>query len=162
MPIDAQGFKRALSEFASGVTVVTARSPDGEPLGLTVSSFCSVSLQPPMILVCIDTRSDANPGLAPGSRFGVSILREGQEDVSQLFAWGGPGKFERATTLADDSGLRLVDGALAHLVCRSAHAHSTGDHVIYVGVVEGATVHPGRPLLYQGGDYRRLESAPEG
>ena len=163
MPIDEQGFKQALSQFASGVTVVTARSPDGQPLGLTVSSFCSVSLQPPMILVCIDNRSDAHRGLAPGSRFGVSILREGQEDVSQLFAWGGPEKFERANTAAGDApGLRLVDGALAHLVCRSAHAHSAGDHVIYVAVVESAPVHQGHPLLYQRGDYRRLSAAPEG
>jgi flavin reductase (DIM6/NTAB) family NADH-FMN oxidoreductase RutF len=161
MPIDEQGFKQALSQFASGVTVVTARSPEGQPLGLTVSSFCSVSLQPPMILVCIDNRSDAHPGLGPGSRFGVSILREGQDDVSQLFAWGGPERFERAT-VGDASGLRMVDGALAHLVCRSAQAHSAGDHVIYVAVVEHASVHPGRPLLYQRGGYRRLESAPEG
>ena len=162
MPIDEQGFKRALSQFASGVTVVTACSPDGQPLGLTVSSFCSVSLQPPMVLVCVDTRADAHPGLGPGSRFGISILREGQEDVSQLFAWGGPEKFERATAAADAPGLRLVDGALAHLVCRSVQAHAAGDHVIYVAEVEGATVHPGQPLLYQRGGYRRLESAPEG
>jgi flavin reductase (DIM6/NTAB) family NADH-FMN oxidoreductase RutF len=162
MPVDVEGFKRALSQFASGVTVVTARGPARELLGLTVSSFCSVSLQPPMVLVCIDERSEANVGLAPGSTFGISVLREGQEDVSRLFAWGGPDKFERAALVDDASGVPLVTDALAHLVCRTAAAHAAGDHQVYFAIVERAVASPGRPLVYHRGDYRRLENVSEG
>src|SRR5262245_9702182 len=105
MSVDAAAFRRALGQFASGVTVVTTLDADGHPLGLTVSSFCSVSLDPPLVLVCIDNRSEAHDGFEASGVFGVSVLAEGQEDWSERFAYGGALKFSE---VALETGERLV------------------------------------------------------
>jgi flavin reductase (DIM6/NTAB) family NADH-FMN oxidoreductase RutF len=157
--VDAASFRRALGQFASGVTVVTTRDGAGRPLGLTVSAFCSVSLDPPLVLVCIDHRSDANRGLRESGRFAVSVLGEQQEDVSRRFAAAGKGKLEGFSFLDGPLGLPLVPGALTHLACRIRSFHDEGDHTVWVGEVERATTHAGAPLLHQAGRYRRL--APE-
>lgn len=155
LAVDAPAFRRALSQFASGVTVVTTQGPDG-PLGLTVTAFSSVSLEPPLVLVCIDRRSETHAGFARGS-FAVSLLAEGQEGMSQRFAGGGPDKFAEGGLVAGESGLPLVPGALAHLECRVHASLPGGDHVIYVGLVERASVFEGRPLLHHARGYRCLE-----
>jgi flavin reductase (DIM6/NTAB) family NADH-FMN oxidoreductase RutF len=156
MPIDAEAFRAALGQFASGVTIVTTRDARGVPLGLTVSSFCSVSLAPPLVLVCIDLRSDAHAGFRDTARFGVSILAEGQEELSELFAWGGAARFEAAQLVEGVTGVPLVAGTLARLECSVVSAHDEGDHRVYVGRVEHAQVDPGRPLVYHRGEYHRL------
>ena len=153
---DAHGFRQALAQFASGVTVVTTRGENGEPLGLTVSAFCSVSLHPPLVLVSVDERSETHAGFRASGLFGVSILAEDQEEVSRLFARAGPGKFEGAAMRTGERGLLLVEGALAHIECEVKAAHVAGDHVLYVGHVVALAVRPGRPLAYQRGGYRRL------
>ena len=150
-------FRRALGQFATGVTVVTTRDAAGRPFGLTVSSFCSVSLEPPLVLVCIDNRSEAHDGFEASQLFGVSVLAEGQEEWSRRFAEGGPAKFAGATLRGGHHGVALVPGALAHLECRVVSAHDAGDHTIYVGEVLALSVHPGRPLLYHARGYRRVE-----
>jgi len=156
--IDAAEFRRAMGQFATGVTVVTTRDPQGRPLGLTVNSFCSVSLEPPLVLVCIDHRSETHDGFEASHVFGVSVLAEGQEDVSQRFASGGPAKFAGAALAAGRDGVALVPGALAHLECRIVSAHEAGDHTIYVGEVVRLSVSPGRPLLYHASGYRRVDA----
>src|SRR5512145_1341069 len=108
MTVDSTSFRRALGQFASGVTVVTTRDAAGRPLGLTVSSFCSVSLEPPLVLVCIDKRSEAHDGFEASRLFGVSVLAEGQEDWSRRFAEGGPAKFAGAELRGGHHGLALV------------------------------------------------------
>jgi len=157
MAVDAPSFRRALGQFASGITVVTARDARGRAVGLTASSFCSVSLEPPLVLVCVDHRSDVDVALAEGALFGVSVLAEGQAEWSRRFAAGGTDKFRDGGLVAGPQGTLLVPGALAHLECRVTAGHSGGDHTIWVGEVRSLAVAPGRPLVYHASGYCRLE-----
>jgi len=159
MAIDSGEFRRAMSQFASGVTVVTTMDESGSTLGLTVSSFCSVSLDPPLILVCVDRRSEVHAGFQASGLFGVSVLAEDQEPVSRLFATAGSQKFLEAPLATNAQGLAFVPGALAHIECRVASAYPGGDHVIYIGEVLGLAVWPGRPLLYHRRAYGGFGSA---
>jgi flavin reductase (DIM6/NTAB) family NADH-FMN oxidoreductase RutF len=154
-------FRAALGQFAAGVTVVTTRDGAGRPLGLTVTAFSSVSLEPPLVLVCVDNRSEANAGFRDSKLFGVSVLNEDQQAVSRRFAAGGPAKFDGFELSAGRNGVLLVPGALAHLECRVVAAHPGGDHTIYVGEVLTLAAWPGRPLVHQGSGYRRLFCDPE-
>lgn len=156
MSVDADGFRTALAQFASGVTVVTTRDASGRPLGLTVSAFCSVSLEPPLVLVCLERRSEANTGIRQSGLFAVSILRENQEDLSRRFASRSPERFAGVELLDGLKRLPLVPGALAHLQCRAASVHEEGDHLVWVGEVLAASTRPGLPLLYHAGEYHRL------
>jgi flavin reductase (DIM6/NTAB) family NADH-FMN oxidoreductase RutF len=158
--VDAASFRRTLGQFASGVTVVTTRDAAGQPLGLTVSAFCSVSLHPPLVLVCIDHRSETNAGMRESGQFAVNVLSEGQEDVSRRFAVPGRAKLEGFALAEGKHGLPLVPGALAHVECRVRSFHDEGDHAVWVGEVRALGAHPGRPLLYHAGGYRRLEGRP--
>jgi len=155
--MDAALFRRTLGQFASGVTVVTTRDAQGHTLGLTVSAFCSVSLTPPLVLVSIDHRSDANRGLRESGLFAVSVLAEHQEDVSRRFAEPGSTKLEGFAFESGPLGLPLVPGALAHVACRVRSVHEEGDHALWVGEVAGAHASPGRPLLHHAGRYRKLD-----
>lgn len=155
MPIEPPLFRHALSQFASGITVVTTRDHAGQAYGLTVSAFASVSLDPPLVLVSVDRKSDSHPGFREGGRFAVSVLAEGQEEVSRRFAWKGGDRFS-GPMLDGPMGLPLVPGALAHLECEVVTTTEAGDHVLYVGRVLHAEVQPGRPLVYHRGAYRRF------
>jgi flavin reductase (DIM6/NTAB) family NADH-FMN oxidoreductase RutF len=161
MPVDDASFRLALSQFATGVTVVLTRDAAGAPAGLTVNAFTSVSLDPPLVLVCVDVRSDAHDPLALSGMFAVSVLSETQEDVSRRFAWRGPEKFAGFVLEHGENGALLVPGAVAHLECAKVAAHRAGDHTIYVGEVRVLRVAPGRPLLYHRGGYRRLAAEGE-
>lgn len=156
MSVEPHAFRRALGQFASGVTVVTTRDAAGRALGLTVSSFCSVSLHPPLVLVCIDHRSDANGGMRESGSFAISVLGEGQEGVSRRFASRAKDKLEGFAFLEGRQALPLVPGALAHVQCRVRSFHEEGDHTVWVGEVLALSAHPGRPLLYHAGGYHRL------
>jgi flavin reductase (DIM6/NTAB) family NADH-FMN oxidoreductase RutF len=160
MTVDGASFRRALGQFASGVTVVTTRDAAGQTLGLTVSAFCSVSLHPPLVLVCIDHRSETNAGMRESGQFAVNVLAEGQEDVSRRFAVPGKAKLDGFALAEGRHGLPLIPGALAHVECRVRSFHDEGDHAVWVGEVRALAAHPGRPLLYHAGDYRRLEGGP--
>jgi flavin reductase (DIM6/NTAB) family NADH-FMN oxidoreductase RutF len=161
MSVDSASFRRALGQFASGVTVVTTRDASGQPLGLTVSSFCSVSLRPPLVLVCIDHRSDASAGMRESGSFAVSVLREDQQDVSRRFASSKRDKFEGFAFTEGPLRLPLVPGALAHIQCRVRSFHDEGDHAVWVGEVLALAAHGGRPLVYHRGSYHHLAGGPE-
>jgi len=154
--VDSAAFRLALGQFASGVTVVTTRDASGQPLGLTVSAFCSVSLEPSLVLVCIDHRSEANRGLRESGFFAVSVLGEGQAEVSRRFALPGAFKLEGFDLLEGDHRLPLISGAVAHVECRVRSFHDEGDHAVWVGEVTRVATHPGEPLLHHAGGYRRL------
>ena len=162
MPVDDPSFRQALSQFATGVTVVIARDAAGAPAGLTVSAFASVSMSPHLVLICIDVRSDAHDVLAAGGAFGVSVLSETQEDVSRRFAWRGPEKFEGLVLEHGETGALLVPGAVAHLECVVVGAQRGGDHTIFICEVRAIRVAGGRPLLYHRGAYRRLAGEGDG
>jgi flavin reductase (DIM6/NTAB) family NADH-FMN oxidoreductase RutF len=159
MSVDSASFRRALGRFTTGVTVVTTRDASGHPLGLTVSAFCSVSLRPPLVLICVDHRSEANAGMRESGLFAVNVLGEEQEEVSRRFAASGRGKVEGFPFVDGKLGLPLVPGALAQVECRVRSLHDEGDHAVWVGEVRSLSTHPGRPLLYHAGSYRALDGA---
>jgi flavin reductase (DIM6/NTAB) family NADH-FMN oxidoreductase RutF len=154
--VDPREFRRAMAQFATGITVVTTRDGGGQPLGLTVNAFASVSLEPPLLLICVDHRSETHLGFRTSARFGVSVLADSQEEMSRRFAAAGSDKFAGLDLVAGEHGVDLVPGALAHFECRVAAAHLAGDHTVYVGEVLGLRVFGGRPLVYHASAYRRL------
>ena len=161
MSVIASDFRRALGQFATGVTVVTTLDAARRPLGLTVNAFSAVSLDPPLVLVCIDNRSETHGGFEASRVFGVSVLEEGQEAWSQRFAFGDAEKFA-SPLLTGETGVPLVPHALAHIECRVTSTLPGGDHTIYVGEVVRLDVSPGRPLLYHASAYRRLDGSDNG
>ena len=153
MAIDGDLFKRVLGSFASGVTIVTAQDAAGRPRGMTVSAFSSVSLDPPLVLICIDRKADALPGLQETGRFAVNILGEGQGELSRRFATKDVDRFAGVRARPGVTGLPLLEGALGVLECRVVNQHPAGDHIIFVGEVEAAAVDPAAPLLHFRGRY---------
>jgi flavin reductase (DIM6/NTAB) family NADH-FMN oxidoreductase RutF len=160
--ISPDDFRRVLSHFATGVTIITTTDAEARPTGLTVSAFCSVSLDPPQILVCIDHKSQSYPSLRDGSRFAVNILSGEHEAVSRRFATTRLDKFDGVPYQLSAAGIPLLEGALAHLECQTVSRHVEGDHTILVGRVEEARNGAGEPLLYYRGKYGRLASTPSG
>jgi len=156
--IDPDTFRSVLGRFASGITVVTTRDGEGGHCGMTVSAFCSVSLVPPLVLVCVDHIASMHDMLLRASHFAVNILAADQEALSRRFS--GPDEHKRFDGVGytrGQSGAALLDDALAHLECRLVAHHEAGDHTIVVGEVESATPFPDRPLLYYRGGYAQLE-----
>ena len=154
--IDPDAFRAVLGRFASGVTVVTACDAEGRDHGMTVSAFASVSLRPPLVLVCIAHDSSLHPVLERTDVFGISILAAEQEALSRRFATHGS-TFDGVGFERRELGVPLLDGALAWLECRIAARHPAGDHTVFVGEVEGCDTRNERPLLYYRGGYAQLE-----
>lgn len=147
-PVSGPIFREALAHFASGVTVVAARH--GERLaGLTATAFASVSLDPPLVLVCIARSASAYDAVLGADRVGISVLGEEQAWIAKQFARSGVDRFE-GVSLAPGGGAPLVRGALVHLECRRHAQLEAGDHTIYVGEVVAASVGGGRPLVHYG------------
>jgi len=162
MPVDPMEFRRTLGCFATGVTVITAVDGEGKARGLTANAFSSLSLDPTLILICVDHRSDTFPVIAEASAFGVNVLSEEQRDVSQRFAGKGDNKFEGIGYHAGVTGVPVLDGALAVLECEVTESYPAGDHTIFVGAVQHVE-HDGqaKPLLFFRGNYASLpEAAP--
>jgi len=157
MAIDPDEFRAVLGRFASGVTILTTRDDKERDHGMTVSAFCSASLVPPLVLACIDRSTDMFRILPKSSHFGINILADGQEALSRRFAELPTGRFDGIGYTRAESGVVLLDDALAHLDCRRIDVHDAGDHVIFVGEVEWASSRKGRPLLYYRGGYAQLE-----
>ena len=156
MAVDKAEFRTALSRFASGVTVVTTRDGGGQLHGITVSAFCSVSLEPPLILICIDRGAYAHGAFGESGVFAVNVLTEEQESLSRLFASREPDKFAHAAHRLGLDGVPVLSGTLATLECHVRHTYEGGDHTIFVGEVLAAEVREGRPLAYYRGGYSRL------
>lgn len=155
--VDPSTFRATLGRFASGITVVTARDAEGRDVGMTVSAFSSLSLTPPLILVCIDHAASVGPVLQHCETFAVNILGEDQEPISRRFAEKDVDRFQGVGVTRGLHGIALLDGAIAHLECRVQSRYREGDHTILIGAVEEAAVHEGHPLLYFRGGYRRLD-----
>lgn len=160
MPVLPEQFRDALGRWASGVTIVTAA--DGERIhGMTVSAFSSVSLDPPLVLICADKSSNTLGVIDAGRCFAVHILRAGQEALSNRFASKKDEhrRFEGVEWCKGVTGAPLLAGVLATLDCRVVAAHDAGDHVIYVGDVESADVGEGTPLVYYQAAYHTVGDA---
>jgi flavin reductase (DIM6/NTAB) family NADH-FMN oxidoreductase RutF len=158
MTIDPDSFRSVLGRFASGITVITALDAAGRDVGMTVSAFCSVSLQPPLVQVCVDHAASMYEALQHAERFGVNILASEQEALSRRFAAvESSHRFDGIGYTRGENGVVLLDDSLAHLECRVAARYETGDHTLFVGEVERAEARDGRPLLYYRGGYAQLE-----
>ena len=154
--ISSDQFRQAMGNFATGITIVTTRDREGEPRGLTVNSFTSVSLDPVLVLVCFDKNLSSLQAFKDSMRFGVSMLAENQEEVSRLFAKRDS---ERPASLYFEGklGTPLVKNSLAVMECETVATYPGGDHLIFLGEVKNAeVVQPNHPLLYFRGKYRKL------
>lgn len=156
MPISKEDFRAALGRFASGITVVTSIDAENRFHGMTVSAFCSVSLDPPLVLVCISKDTGSHESIAKNKQFAVNVLSEGQAELSERFSAPIEDRFSSTEYRTGTSGLPLLNGALANLECRLAHSYEGGDHTVYIGEVENVAVTDGSPLLHFRGDYQGI------
>jgi flavin reductase (DIM6/NTAB) family NADH-FMN oxidoreductase RutF len=150
-----------MSQFASGVTVVST-SHEGILHGLTVASFCSLSLDPPLVLVCIDKKSNTHAMIEKSEVFAVNILNSEQQDVSRIFADSSTEghRFENVRYRVGESGAPIIQPALASIDCRVSAAHDGGDHTIFVGeVIDLAIDENAQPLVYWRSGYHDLGHA---
>jgi len=157
VPVDVDAFKRALASWASGVTVVTARR--GEHVhGMTVSAFCSVSLTPPLVMVCLDKSSNTLELVEAEKVFTVNVLAQGQEELSQRFASKEheDRRFEGLAWQPGANGCPRIPGAVSAMDCRVIDTVDAGDHLIYIGQVDAAHATDAQPLVYLRGGYRAL------
>lgn len=156
MAIGQDEFRAALGRFASGVTVVTTKDASGRFHGITVSAFCSVSLEPPLILVCIEKVTGSSRAIDDSGAFIVNILDRSQQALSEHFAATIPEKFEDVTYRPGMDGIPVLDDALVSLECRVTTTYDGGDHSIYIAEVENAEIKDGSPLVYFHGNYREI------
>jgi 3-hydroxy-9,10-secoandrosta-1,3,5(10)-triene-9,17-dione monooxygenase reductase component len=154
-------FRKLLGHFATGVTIVTTCDADARPTGLTVSAFASLSLDPPLVLICVAHKSQTYPALRERGRFVVNMLSAEQEALSRRFATTRLDKFDGVAYRPSPAGLPLIDGALAWLECVTVATHDEGDHTVFVGRVERGEASLGEPLLYYRGGYKRLRGGSE-
>jgi flavin reductase (DIM6/NTAB) family NADH-FMN oxidoreductase RutF len=155
MPVTDADFKLAMSHFASGVTIVTTEH-EGKLYGMTVASFASLSLHPPLVLVCVEKSVKSHEAIAASARFGVSILGADQADLSNRFASRVEDKFAGVPLLQGELGVPLIAGAVTTLECRLHSQLSGGDHTIFVGEVAAIGTQDGAPLLYWRSGYREI------
>ena len=153
--MDEAAFKFAMSHFASGVTVVTTEH-EGKAFGMTVASFASLSLHPPLVLVCIEKSVKTHDAIAAAGKFGVSILRSDQQDVSSRFASRAEDKFSGVDIRRGTLGVPMIAGALTALECSLENQLPGGDHTIFVGKVVDVQTTDGAPLIYFRSGYREI------
>ncbi|MDQ0455841.1 flavin reductase family protein [Rhizobium paknamense] len=157
-PDNARGFRDALGAFATGVTIVTARGPDG-PVGMTANSFTSVSLDPPLVLWSVARQSSRYPVFRSAAHFAIHVLGEGQQDLALAFARSSFG-FEGVDWQENDHGVPLLSGSLACFECRLHAAHEAGDHTILIGEVLRVTQGGGAPLCFSQGRFGAFTASP--
>ena len=156
MAIDPRELRNVMGLFATGVTIITTKDATGKPFGLTANAFSSLSLDPPLLLVCIDKKVDCYACFDESKVFAVNFLARNQEDLSTRFATKGIEKFEGVSYTLGGLGVPLLDGALAHLECKVAAGYEGGDHTIYTGEVQSMATSEAEPLLFYQGKYRSL------
>lgn len=156
--MDPKEFRRSLGEFATGVAVITAEGPDGGLIGMTMSSFNSVSVDPPLVLFSVDRRANSLPAMLEAKGFAVNVLAREQEDISNRFARALSDKWDQVKRSVGHAQAPLLTGALAHFECEPWAHYDGGDHVIFVVRVLRHAVRAGSPapLIFFRGRYRDL------
>jgi flavin reductase (DIM6/NTAB) family NADH-FMN oxidoreductase RutF len=149
-----RSLRDAFGQFATGVAVITTATVGGERAGVTVNSFTSVSLDPPLVLWCLSSRAPSAPLFLRAGRFAVNVLAAGQDHLSRRFATPSADKFAGVELLA--APLPILAGTLASFVCRTERVHDGGDHHIFVGAVERYQRAEGEPLVFHSGRYREF------
>jgi flavin reductase (DIM6/NTAB) family NADH-FMN oxidoreductase RutF len=155
--LDPDLFRSVMGRFASGITIVTARDAAERDHGMTVSSFCSLSLVPPLVLICVERTTELHVVLRAAESFAVNVLASDQELMSRRFAEVDSGRFEGLAFTRALTGCALLTGTLATLECAVRARYDGGDHLIVTGEVIGAEARDGRPLLYYRGGYTQME-----
>jgi flavin reductase (DIM6/NTAB) family NADH-FMN oxidoreductase RutF len=158
MTVSADDFKKALQLWASGVTVVTTSSEKFGVQGMTVSAFSSVSVNPPLVLVCINNAADTGEGIKESQCFAVNVLTSDQQDISNQFAGGSNQqlRFENTDWKAGVTGAPILNESLMSLDCKVVEKVLAGTHWIIIGEVQECVCRSGEPLLYFCGAYRQL------
>ena len=156
MSIDAETFRRVLAAAPTAVTVLTLVDASGVDHGMTVSSFASLSLEPPLVLVCVGDDATIADAMRDARTFGISVLAEHQADLSIRFADRDVRGFDGVACTRGPSGTALLDGAVVQLECHVVARHPGGDHTIVVGEVRHAVAHDHRPLVHLRGRYRSV------
>ena len=147
-------FRASLGMFATGVAIVTARAPDGAPVGLTVNSFASVSLVPPLVSWNLALNSTSLPVFQEGTHYAINVLGAAQQDLALRFAAPRVERWAGVAWQPGMAGAPLLEGAVAHFECESVALHEAGDHVIFIGRVEHCDHRAGAaPLLFHGGRF---------
>lgn len=155
--VDIQVFRNVMGSFASGVSIVTALDDEGAPRGLTCSAVCSVSLEPPLLLVSVSNRSGTLTAIRDRGSFGVNLLSSKGRSVSQLFASGSAEKFERVRWAPGEAtGAPVLEITVAHAECEVHDTVLAGDHTLLIGRVVAGGAQDRRPLAYWRGDYVRV------
>ncbi|HEX6575728.1 MAG TPA: flavin reductase family protein [Gemmatimonadaceae bacterium] len=157
MSVHESAFRSVLGRFATGVTVITTRDRRGRDVGMTVSAFSSVSLDPPLVLICIGHEASAYNTLSKATHFIANILSEGQEAIARRFAESGGDRFDGIGYDRGQNGCAVLYDVLGYLECRIVSRYEEGDHDIIVGSVDVAMSDEGKPLLYYRGGYAQLE-----
>jgi flavin reductase (DIM6/NTAB) family NADH-FMN oxidoreductase RutF len=156
MTIDPRELRNVMGHFATGVTVITTKDTSGKPFGLTANAFSSLSLDPPLVLICVDKTVDCYACFEESKVFVVNFLSEKQEDLSRRFATKGIEKFEGVACHPGELGVPVLDGTLGYVECKLVNAYEGGDHTIYVGEVYKASASGDRPLMFFKGKYYSL------
>lgn len=151
--ITASDLRTFAGQFATGVAVVTTRSPEGDFSGITINAVTSLSLTPPLFLICLDHKSNTLGALLASGRFALHFLAKGQERISGVFASKSGDKFAQVDYSIGENGSPIIEGTLAAAECSLAEICPGGDHTIIIGQVEKVHVHGGEPLLYHRGAY---------
>lgn len=157
MSLDPDAFRAVMGRFATGVTIVTAVDDEGTDHGMTVSAFASLSLEPPLVVICIDHAASMHDLLLTAPYFAVNVLTAGQEPLARRFAETGAQRFTGIGYTRGERDLPVLNDVLAHVECRRVAHYDGGDHTIIVGETENAVVREGRPLLYYRGGFAQLE-----
>lgn len=152
---DHRALRDAFGCFATGITIVTSIDGDGRPIGFTANSFTSVSLDPPLLLVCPGKYASSLQAIRESGVFGVNVLSGGQRAVSERFATPGVDRFTEGNWVKAESGLLLLEGACANFACHLVEEVDAGDHQVLIGHIDSFRSAPDRdPLLYLRGSYR--------
>ena len=160
--MDSRGFRAALGQFATGVTVVTTRAENGDRIGLTANSFNSASLDPPMVLWSLRNDSANFDVFASANYFAVNVLAADQVEVSKRFSRFVEDRFAGLECTTGVGGVPVITGCAANFQCRNVHRYSGGDHAIFVGEVLDFAVHERTPLVFHRGDYTVTLPRPVG
>ena len=154
--VEAAQLRTLMGRFASGVTVLTTRDASGRPFGMTASAVTSASLDPPLVLVCVDRQAELHPLLEQGLPFVLNVLAAGQEELSRRFADEEHDRFAGLVLRDSGGGLPVLDGIAAHVECEWYAKFPSGDHTAYLGLVTGGAVSERKPLLHYRGSYHGL------
>jgi flavin reductase (DIM6/NTAB) family NADH-FMN oxidoreductase RutF len=156
--IEPSEYRRILGHYATGIAVVTSLRPDGQPCGLTVNSFCSVSLDPALVLVCVDRDAESHDCLRQAGVYAVNVLgeRRGEALARRFATWGSADKFQGVAHRVEATGAPVLEDSLAWVDCRIHEAVAGGDHTIFLGEVVAGDAREGTPMVYYRGGYGRF------